>query len=245
MTGGIPGGIGGLLGKLGLLGKGPAAADEGKVAAQALKAEGGEAEKPGLPRGALLGEDGALLAGLGYNPADRHTDQKNVAEKNAVARFLEELGGDAPATAPGNPREGATETKGETREAEARENTAPEEKRSEERGERAAGPAEEPREARRAKEPEEAERQRERDRDGQEKREDEDAQAQGWVAEEQEQEAPRKRRGLREADALGEHHRCRGHGDDGGQCLRKPVRGSAYCREHAALWVPPRRIDKA
>jgi hypothetical protein len=39
---------------------------------------------------------------------------------------------------------------------------------------------------------------------------------------------------LKIADALGEHVRCRGMLEDGARCLRKPILGIPYCREHAA-----------
>ncbi|MCB9652793.1 MAG: hypothetical protein H6729_01520 [Deltaproteobacteria bacterium] len=42
--------------------------------------------------------------------------------------------------------------------------------------------------------------------------------------------------GLRSADVLGSVHRCRGEHADGGRCLRKPVPGTPYCREHAASY---------
>lgn len=39
---------------------------------------------------------------------------------------------------------------------------------------------------------------------------------------------------LRIEDALGEQMRCRGMLDDGSRCIRKPVMGIPYCREHAS-----------
>jgi hypothetical protein len=247
MSAGIPGPLGGLLGKLGLLAKAaPAGKPEGG-AAQGLKAAEGEAP-PGLPKGALLGEEGALLAGLGYAGEDRHSATRNVAERSAVAKFLHELAEDPRAPTTTAPKEEGPTKEHDADRAEARGERAaddPQATRREEKAEDARAQAREEtaKEARREREADEAEGHRERQRDPEE-REDEDAHGQGWVAEEQEQEeeAPR-RRGLREADALGEAHRCRGLLEDGTRCLRKPGGGASYCPEHA-LRVPT-RLDRA
>ena len=43
---------------------------------------------PSAAAGTLMGADGALLAGLGYNPKDHRTSAKNVAEQAKSNRFL-------------------------------------------------------------------------------------------------------------------------------------------------------------
>lgn len=48
------------------------------------------------------------------------------------------------------------------------------------------------------------------------------------------EEAEQKANALRIEDALGEQMRCRGMLEDGVRCIRKPVMGLPYCREHAA-----------
>lgn len=44
--------------------------------------------------------------------------------------------------------------------------------------------------------------------------------------------------GLRETDALGHAHRCRGLLEDGSRCLRRPPEGELYCSAHRAPELP-------
>lgn len=244
MAGVIPtGGLGALLGRL--LGKPGGGEVEGK--ASGLKtADGGEGEKPGLAKGSLLGEDGALLAGLGYNPADKRTGLKNVAEKENLARFLQELGREPKEAKPGleKKEEPATDAKraeagAERAEAKEQREQVDKEIRREERAEEAKAQAQhEAKEQRETRESAEAKEQQRQQRD---EEDEEDKPGAGWVQEEIEgEEEEGGRRGMRQQDALGDPHRCHGLLEDGHRCLRRPVKGTPYCPEHAAAWRPPR-----
>ncbi len=253
----IPAGLGALLAKLGLQAPGEDGEALGKLlqgdaagaAAHGLTAKGKEGA---LPKGMELGPDGELLSGLGYNNADKESGAKNANEKTNVERFVQESSVER--AEPENPftnlgREGKekTETKEklaeQTEVAEQREAKDGEVRRDEVADEaRVLGQHEAAKEERvDKKEVDEAEA---RDQSQQQDDDEEDKPGAGWVAEELEDEEHRKR-GLYEGDPLGDVHRCRGTLHDGTPCLRKPVKGAPYCREHAAGWRVQPPIGKA
>ena len=216
----------------------------------------------GPATGQPLGEDGLLLAGLGYTGQDKHTTRKNVSERTNLSRFLQESFRDAPVLKKGglapehllllkdaadgmSPEaleaaiaEAEAELEAEAKQ-EGQESGQEQDVRRQDRREdaRIQGQKEsaEAQEARETSESAEAEQHQER----QEERDEEDKPGAGWVAEENEDEADERKRGLRTYDVLDDVTRCRGHLDDGTRCLRKSLEGTPYCREHAAAWQPP------
>jgi hypothetical protein len=246
MKTGLPTGLTGLLGKLGAnLTK----VGEAKVDAKGLAAEGKDAKGAAGPeKGAALG-DGTLLAGLGFNSEDRANALKNPAEKAAIDRFMQDVGPetrelqqalremkDAEGTLGREAREAREPQDAKGDEKALRDDVRREEKTDDARGQ-AALEAKEKKEAREANDAKEAERERERERDDQK---DDDQKGGAWAQEEeQQQDEPKKRRGaLREEDVLGASVRCHGKLEDGARCLRKPVPGTPYCREHVIPAVP-------
>ncbi len=243
----IPSGLRAFLSQMGLMQPG-AGQGQGQVAkgkASAMKAA------PGPATGRVLGEDGQLLAGLGYAGDDKHTNLKNVAERKNLTRFFQEqlrnlpagphgslLGEEGRARSEANegPRPGAEAGEGaDAREAgtEAQEARPQEARRDEGRiqGQREATENAERRDTSEAGEPDSPHQHDEQD--------EEDKPGAGWVAEENEEEGDEKKRALREADVLGPTSRCRGELEDGTRCLRKPTDGTPYCAEHAARWRSP------
>ena len=237
----IPSGLRALLSQMGLTqtGQGPAT----KAKASAMKGEKGPAQ------GQVLGEEGLLLAGLGYTGKDRRTDRKNVAERSNLTRYLREQLRDAPSLKNANLtaeeamalQEGAeqagSEFEASGQEGEARESHADQEVRQQERreearfqGQKEAAEQADTRETAEASEAEPHHQQEDQD--------EEDKPGAGWVAEENEEEGDEKKRALRDADLLGQQSRCRGVLEDGTRCLRKPNEGTPYCAEHAAHWHP-------
>lgn len=238
------GSLASLLGKLATPGKG-----EGPTgnAAKGLKSEKGEkGEGPeGPAKGEALG-DGALIAGLGFSRRDRRTQLKNKVEQEHISQFLKESqkSDETPKApeakeAPGEAEMAEQEPQSEVKEQ--HEATEQELRREEAHDEaRVQGHAtEEPQEAKEQIEAQEADAQQ---HDQQE--DDEDKAGGGWVLEEAEEEEKRRGKGLREADVLSDQNRCKGTVDDGSRCLRKPVKGLGYCREHSLGWKPEPRIDK-
>lgn len=230
---GIQVGIQAFLAKIGL---GKTSTDTGQVDAKALHAK----EAKGHEKGQALG-DGALLAGIGFNPEDKQASTKNLAEKANIDRFMQDPGiphdGKDPASTARGKKEGeAAGVKGEGREpaAEPREmrDLAPELRREEKADEARMQAAQDTREQ---KEQHEAHEKNEADRQRDEREKDDDQKRGGaWVQEELEREEEEKKRGgLRLDDALGDLSRCRGVLEDGTLCLRRPVQGTPYCREHA------------
>jgi hypothetical protein len=64
----------------------------------------------------------------------------------------------------------------------------------------------------------------------------------GWVQENIEAaEQEQREAALRLEDALGASFRCHGIVEDGTRCLRKPVQGTPYCREHASTIFGPQQ----
>ena len=236
--------------KLGVVQKGPGGPGGIKGEAKGLEAEGKDGAK--TEKGALLGADGALLAGLGFNIKDHRTSAKNVAEQANLERFLQEMNGEpkelggkkgaeeGPMAQKGAAREGK-EARGEAKDAPADAKAAeqPRDKADEARVQGRAE-AQEPAAAREAPEKAEAEQQgQQQHRDDQS--DDEDKPGGAWIMEEIEGEQVVGKRGLRSADALGHAHRCNGTIEDGTRCLRKPVKGTPYCREHFVPVAPPRQ----
>lgn len=246
----VGGGLGALLQMLGLAQKGAEGAEgkpgaEGQAEAKGLVAQG----KEGLPKGAQLGPDGEVLAGLGYNGADKETGEKNVNEKQNVERFLKDTTVERSkdenpfsklgerATEEAAPKEQLAEQAEAAETKEAADGEIRREEANEEA--RVVGQQTEAKEAKEQSEVEDA-----REQQHQQDDDEEEKPGAGWVAEELEDEEQERRKGLRMDDPLGEVHRCRHTLEDGTGCLRKPVSGTPYCREHAVLIVP-RPIEKA
>ena len=80
----LPGGLGGLLAKL-VGGQGKA--EEGGDKATKGSAKGMKGK--GVKKGEALGDE-MLLAGMGFSEADKNKAQKNKAERQNVARFLQD-----------------------------------------------------------------------------------------------------------------------------------------------------------
>ncbi len=234
MKTGIPSGLQSLLGKIGInLGPGGEKAD-GKLAQKGLTAQTKEAK--GLEKGAVLG-DGKVLAGLGHNPHDKRTGERNLVEQANIDRFLQDpqVAQEAKEQPAAQKNADAADRNNDTRDAKEMKETR-EEVRKEDRADDARHAhgekkqLEEQREQREAKE-HEREKERERQRD---EREKEDERKHVYVDDQLEREEEEKKngRGVRAEDALGDYTRCRGHQEDGSRCLRKPMQGGPYCREH-------------
>lgn len=245
-TGGLPPGLASLLGKLGLATPPGGQKGETKVAKDAL--HGGPQTK-GLEKGTPLA-DGVLLAGLGHTPEDRHAAQRNVVEQSNIDRFLQDpntaatgrdlpeqfKAGDAERMREGrDAREGKEAREGvearETRELrdDMRRDDRVDESKQQALHDQKAKEKEEEREGRERDKDRGRDRERERDQDEEEKP------GGAWVQEEldQREEDKKRRSGIRDEDTLGSGSRCRGHVEDGSRCLRKPMQGTPYCREHA------------
>ncbi len=232
LGGGIPSGLGQLLAKLGLMTQ-PGAKGEAKGMQAGQKGEAkGALDKPGLEKGALLGKDGELAAGLGFAGKDKTTNKKNQVEEANVNRFLSEvqdpemkktLGAqDAKEPVEAKETEDAPQNLREEKGAETRREEGREEARQ-----LAHKEAAEEKSTRMEKDAEAQAKEREQNQ------EEEDRPGAGWVAEEFEgDEDEDRKRGLRDADSLGETSRCRAELSDGTGCLRKPVTGTPYCRAH-------------
>lgn len=250
--GGIPSGLTALLMKLGMVQKGPGGPG-GPVKGEAKGLEGETKDAAKAEKGALLGQEGALLAGLGYNIKDHRTSAKNVAEQANLERFLHEMEGQPKELGAKKGEEGPQGLKKGAEGKEAREGREGKETQAEARGpERARDKAEDGRVQGQAEAKEAAEARRETEAketegQGQHKQQQDDQQDQddkpggAWIPEELEGQEISSKRGLRASDSLGEAHRCSGTLDDGTRCLRKPVKGTPYCREHFVPIVPPRQ----
>lgn len=241
--------------KLGMLQKG-AGGPGGLVKGEAKGMEGETKDPSKLEKGTLMGADGALLAGLGYNPKDHRTSAKNVAEQANLERFLHEMEGDpkeigakkgeeAPQTQKkGEAKEGREAREGRDGKEAATENRGPDRARDKADDARIQGQAEakEAKESHQTKESQEAEHQQGQQQRRDDQQDEQDKPGGAWVAEELEGQEVSSKRGLRAADALGEAHRCHGTMDDGTRCLRRPVKGTPYCREHFVPLSPPRPV---
>lgn len=249
---GLPSGLTSLLMKLGLTGKmadGKGLVAKGEKGMEGSAKEGG-AEGPG--KGALMGEDGALLSGLGYNTADHRSSAKNISERANLEKFLKEMGPETgakgelkepgaeqskgaeakdKAETPGQPKE-AKDAPADNNKSEARRETADE---ARVQGQAEAKEAAEARETRETQEAESGQQQRQQ----KDEQDEEDKPGAGWLAEEFEERDEDRKAGLRTPDAMGNPNQCRGTLDDGSRCLRKPVKGMQHCREHFVPPTPP------
>ena len=232
---GIPTGLGTLLKKLGLILK----VDKPNIGAQANVPEGKRgAQSAKRTQGDPLVDEGTVRVGLGYGGEDLRTSRKNVSEQKNVGQFLKETQG-------GRHALGAHDTSNAAREAwdsvhdalnpfaeamaEPHEAALPrEEARQEARlhAHRETTEAEPPMVE---IEPEAEDKRQPEDQDEEEKP------GGGWVAEELEgEEDDEPPRNLRSADVLDEQNRCRHGLLEGDRCLRRAVKGTPYCRAHAA-----------
>ena len=228
--GGSPTGLGALFRKLGLIlpHKKPGAPGD-------LRPRSAAPAKP--PRGARLGDHGALRVGHGYGGEDLRTSRKNANERAHVDKFLREMPGG------GRRRLGAHEATPRTADA-AGEGETPLADLEAERLNLAARRDEARAETQmfaRGDIADDGDRPvLDFDPDGRERRQssdqdDEDRPGAGWIAEELEgEEEDERRRGLRTVDTLDEPGRCRHGLPDGERCLRRAIEGTPYCRAHAA-----------
>jgi hypothetical protein len=235
-------GLASLLGNLGKLGK--AEGKEGQLGVDAKGMTAGHAEGPA--KGQEIAE-GKLVAGVGYAVKDNAADQ-NLAEKANISRFLQdpkeaadkkatEAKSDANASGQKNPEERTTKERLEARDVREQVSKETQKERKTEEFRSELREARQVQEQQRTKESHESdEKHRERDQERDQQREQ---QGQAWVQDQQvlEDDHP-ERHGLYDRDAMGEVDRCRGALEDGSRCLRKPIEGSSYCREHLA--APPR-----
>ncbi|MBK8012888.1 MAG: hypothetical protein IPK13_16225 [Deltaproteobacteria bacterium] len=216
----------------------------------------------GVLRGSLLDADGVLRSGLGYAGEDRAHAAKNRAEQANIDRFL--AGGDTHEVR-SSVRAGEialAEAAEDARDREARglwdAGGADKGLASSRKGKDGASDArpdiEHPRLL--VREPVSEDRNQARDDGGREgghgqrdsgegggdgHRQDDDEPKQlirsSWHGEEARAcGEEHQTEGLRADDVLGSAHQCRGELSDGGRCLRKPVPGTPYCREHAASY---------
>jgi hypothetical protein len=221
----------------------------GKAAATDVKAHGMKGEKADAKneKGVPLGDPGGhLLHGVGYGTKDARSHLKNKVEEENVNRFLEAFqdpkdpaaktkGGEAE-HAP-EKKEGELERKSEAQETrEARDKDVKREEQRDDARMQGRHEAKEQLEQRDHREAHEKEHQRERE----ERDQDEQKHASGWVLDDaDEQEEPPRKGGLAtQAEVYNDNARCKGVLDDGTRCLRKPVKGVGYCREHAMSWRP-------
>lgn len=201
--------------------------------------QGPEGPKKGLPIG-----DGTVLTGVGFNAQDRTGAQKNVHEKETVARFLKdpELDKLGRAAKPESEDVRAkAEDRGPERGVEAREKQ--DAQRAEVRREEKADDAKQlqARDSQREEQQREKEREKERERHKGDQQQQEEPEGHAWMEpdrERTEEEPPKD--GSHDADVLGEAHQCKGESGGGVRCLRKPLEGASYCREHL---IVPRTIE--
>ena len=245
----IPKPLAGLLGRLGAGGPlgGDAKAGDGAPKGDiGMKGEG--ALGGGSQGEAEVGPDGQFLLGRGFGEGDRRSNIRNSSEKANVNQFLSELRKadtpakkDAPSTETAPASEADIQEGPEAHVDEGGGHEAQLEQAVEEGQERyALDGAQAEHEAAMAAE---AEREtsdaegRGEDPDGQQGQhedsdDEEDRPGAGWLAEEQEEREKRRRFSLEGADLLGSANRCRCMLPDGTRCLRKPLPGTPYCREH-------------
>lgn len=207
-------------------------------AAQGPLQQGPEALKKGLPIG-----DGTVLTGVGFNGQDRTAVHKNVHEKESVARFLK----DPELDKVGRPKAETEDARvrGEDKAERAMEaKDRQDAQRADVRREDKADDAKQliARESQREEQQREREREKDRERHkGEERQQQDEPEGQAWVEPDRERtEEEPEREGSHDADVLGETHQCKGERGDGVRCLRKPLEGASYCREHL---IVPRTIE--
>lgn len=225
----VSGSLASLLAKL--VGK-PQVKGETGVAQGAQKQEKAEGPKKGAPIA-----DG-VLAGVGYSEQDKSGVQKNVAEKENVARFLRdpELDQILRAKEFGDPEKAAAEQKPAEKQAEAKDkqDVQRQEARREEKADDMKAFAKEAQQQQEAREAQKADKeQHPNERKEEEEEGREQQRGQGWDDPEHQKEDEDGERGQYDPDAIGDGARCRSQLEDGTRCLRKPLHGTNYCREHA------------
>lgn len=231
---GFQAGLRALFGKLGIpLGKAAGGAEAAKAALQAKETK----DAKGPQKGRSLA-DGELIAGMGFSPEDKTTAQKNLAEKANIDRFMQDPTGaarearEAPGFRDHAPAGDVRDARAEDGPKGASSQELRDDIRREERGDelrhRAGQEAKDPKE-REPPEKKEAERRR-RDHDEEEGRRGSPFVHEEITPDEDDEHRP----ALRDEDALGASDRCRGTVADGTRCLRRPVEGTPYCREHSA-----------
>ncbi len=217
----------------------------GQAAGAAPGAQQGAGAEALLKKGVPIG-DGTVLTGVGFNGQDRTGAHKNVHEKESVARFLKDPELDKVGRAKVEGKDGEDgRLRGEDRaeravEAKDRQDA----QRADVRREDKADDAKQllARESQREEQQRERERERERNKgEGQQQQQQDEPEGQAWVEPERERsEDEPEREGTHDADVLGETHQCKGELGDGVRCLRKPLEGASYCREHL---IVPRTIE--
>jgi len=219
----LPGGIAQMLGKV--LPK----PEKAGAATPALPGAAVPAGPAGPLKGAPIGEAAAALVlhGAGYNGADRTGNTKNVHEKDTVARFLKEpdvekmLGRSVKEVEePRATKEAEAKDKAEAQKADVRKDERAEEQK-----------VQGPREAQREEATRDQAQEREKERQREERKKDEQGQGNGSGDDPRDADEEERPRGAYDEDPLGESFRCKGE-HDGVRCLRHPIEGTAYCREH-------------
>ena len=208
------------------------------TAMKGAKADKGEAQ-PGSQKGAPLGDKGGhLLHGVGYNLKDKHTSLKNREETSNMMTFLEAQKGD-PKTDEKRAEATAETPEAETPETQERKDVRDvkdqDVRREEARDEARVQGQQEAQEHGETKEKSETQDAEQQQREDQE---DEDKPGAGWVMEEADEDEGEEHRGLRRDQVLTDQTRCSGQLEDGTRCIRKPVAGLGYCREHTVNWRP-------
>jgi hypothetical protein len=240
VLGGIPNGLVALLGKV-----------IGKVAGQGAKGDvkGMKADKadPKNEKGAPLGDPGGhLLHGVGYATKDARSQLKNKVEEANVNRFLEaQQDGKEPAAqaktgdAPGTEKREGELVERKTEAQETRENRDKDVRREDHKDETRMHGRQELKEQEQRDQREGREKERQQHREQEERDDDENKHGHAWVLEAAEEEELPRRHGLQsEPGVYTDTERCKGALDDGSRCIRKPVKGIGYCREHAVNWRP-------
>lgn len=244
----LPGGLANMLGKV--LAKPDTKADAKGLVGQVAQlgqagAAAGQAAAEALKKGAPLG-DGTVLVGAGFSAQDRAAKDKNVHEKDSVARFLKDPELDKVGRGRPEGAKDADEAKGRGEEKAFEAKDKLDAQRADVRREERADEGKQllARETQRDEQQREREREKERERHKGEEQKQEEADPQwAYVENEREpdQETP-ERDGHHDADVLGEAHQCKGESVDGVRCLRKPMEGASYCREHLTTTGTPRTI---
>ena len=236
MLGGLQSSLAAFLGKM--IGK---VTGEVKADAKGMKGEKADAKNE---KGAPLGDPGGhLFHGVGYGTKDARSQLKNKVEEANVNRFLEsqQEAKEPTAKAKSEPettekREGEIDRKTEAQETrESRDKDVRREDQKDDARIQGRQETKEQQEQRDQKEAREKERQKDRDEDEEEKKH-----GSGWVLEDAEdsEDVPQKRGLGSTAEVYNDNARCKGLLEDGTRCLRKPLKGVGYCREHAVNWRP-------
>lgn len=212
---------------------------EGKTEVHGHGLKEAPAEAPGAKKGTPLG-DGTVVHGAGYNPRDKTTPQKNVHEAENLQRFLKDPElpkKEEAANKPSDDRDAKAARDAERAEAKEVREAQRAEVRKDERAEDVKAHQLRDTKQEEARE-ERGHHEHDRHKDDKDKDDERQRHGQPYVPEDLEsaEESPR---GKYDRDALGDAARCRGTLEDGERCLRKPVAGTSYCREHYAGKLDP------